>query len=82
MIANCEEIRELHKRIALLCPEDQMHLVEGVLANIRKSHLTDPEAEARETTEMIAEMVADMELEQARRGKDLPYGGKEYHEAG
>lgn len=70
MTRNSNELHELQERIAKLTPEEQLYLVERVLAKIRDKHFTDHEALDRD----MAEMAADPGMQRVLRGEDLPYG--------
>jgi hypothetical protein len=54
MPTNQHELFDLQQRIARLPPEDQMNLVERVLAGIRKEHFTDHEAIKQELAALEA----------------------------
>jgi hypothetical protein len=78
MASNRDELFDLQQRIARLTPEDQLYLVERVLAGIRHAHFTDHEAMRKE----LEAMAADPGIQRVLRNEDLPYGGETRHAAG
>ncbi|MDB5306401.1 MAG: hypothetical protein JWO38_603 [Gemmataceae bacterium] len=58
-------LTELHERVAGLTTEEQLLLVQGILARIRQSHFSDPAAYRRELEDLVAH-------ERAGRRSDQP----------
>lgn len=72
-MSNNAVLYELQQRIAQLTPEDQMKLMERVLAKIRTAHFHDHEADER----AMDEMMVDPDFQRVLNNQDLPYPGAE-----
>jgi hypothetical protein len=78
MTPNHDELYQLRERIAKLTPEEQLLLAEGILADIRRGHFTDHEADRK----ALQEMLADPDYQRVLNNEDLPYPEPGTHDAG
>jgi hypothetical protein len=75
---NRAELSAIRQRIKTLTPEEQLMLAEGILADIRRAHFTDHEADRKAWDERLK----DPDFQRVLNNEDLPYPGAELNEAG
>jgi hypothetical protein len=78
MTPDHDELYQLRERIAKLTPEEQLLLAEGILADIRRDHFTDHEADRK----AMEERLTDPGFQRVLNNQDLPYPGADAHDAG
>lgn len=78
MTPNRAEMHELRQRVKNLTREEQLMLAEGILADIRRTHFTDHEADQKAWEERMN----DPDFQRVLNNEDLPYPGTELNEAG
>lgn len=65
---NWKELQELQERAARLTPEEQLYLVERLVASVRKGRFTDHAARDRDLETMASDPGVQSELDVWRTG--------------